>query len=164
MKWLIEAIKTLIAYLSVESKKSNNPVTDITNFLGDKAVKLGGVTGVLASFGAEIGGAAINEAIAFVKTHKTTLFQMTKKEMKYLWGNIFKNKGEFDEKAYKAFVAGLDEELLIAEAEANADAMGKIADRVAKKKELAVDLKHKLSVLARFALAKAISIASHGIL
>ncbi|KKN64622.1 hypothetical protein LCGC14_0489520, partial [marine sediment metagenome] len=67
-------------------------------------------------------------------------------------------------KAYKAFVAGLDEELLIAEAEANADAMGKIADRVAKKKELAVDLKHKLSVLARFALAKAISIASHGIL
>ena len=164
MKWLIEAIKTLIAYLSVESKKSNNPVTDITNFLGDKAVKIGGVTGALASFGAEMGGAAINEAIDFVKTHKTTLFQMTKKEMKYLWGSIFKNKGNFNEKRYKAFVAGLDEELLIAEAEANADAMRGIADRVAQKKELAADLKHKLSVLGRFALSKAISIASHGIL
>ena len=164
MKWLIEAIKTLIAYLSVESKKANNPVTDITKFIGDKAVKIGGVKGALAGFGAEIGGAAINEAIAFVKTHHTAIFEMTKKEMAYLWGSIFKSKGEFNEEEYKAFVAGLDEELLIAEAVANADAMRNIAGRVAGKKAMAEDLKHTLSVLARFAIAKAISIASHGVL
>lgn len=164
MKWLMEAIKTLIAYFSVASKEANNPVTAVTDFLGDKAVNLGGVTGALATFGTDMAGASINEAIDFAKRHKGTLFSMTKKEMSFLFGKIFKNKGEWDEEAYKQYVDELDNELLIAEAEANADEMGKIAARVADKKRMAADLKHKMGVLARFALMKAISIASHGVL
>ncbi len=164
MKWILEAIKTLIAYFSVKSKDANNPLTGVTNFLGDKAVKLGGVTGALASFGAEMGGAVVNEAIDFAKQHKGTLFSMSKQEMSYFYGKLFKNKGEWDEKAYKKLVADLDNELLIAEAEANAAQMRKISKRVKDKKAMLKDLKHKLGVLARFALMKAISIASHGVL
>jgi hypothetical protein len=165
MKWLMELIKTLIAYFSVETKKANSPVVgEFTEFLGDKALKIGGVKGALAGLGAEFGGAVITEAIDFVKNHHSTLFSMTKKEMTFVFGLFSKNKGKFNEKAYKEFVSGLDEELLIAEAEANARAMKKVAGRVAAKRAMIEDLKHTTSVLARFALSKAISIASHGIL
>jgi hypothetical protein len=148
----------------VKSKEADNPVTEITDFLGDKAVDMGGVTGALASFGAEIGGAAINEAISFVKQHHKTLFSMTKNEFSFVFEKIFRKGGEFDEEAYKSLVSSLDEESLIAEAEANADAMAGIRKRVDAKKEMLGDLLHTMSVLARFALTKAISIASHGIL
>jgi hypothetical protein len=165
MKWLMELIKTLIAYFSVETKKANSPIVgEFTEFLGDKALKIGGVKGALAGLGAEFGGAVITEAIDFVQNHHSTLFSMTKKELSFVFSGFGKYGGKFDEKVYKEFVDGLDEELLIAEAEANARAMEKVAGRVAAKRAMIEDLKHTTSVLARFALSKAISIASHGIL
>ena len=165
MKWFMELVKTIIAFFSVESKKAANPVVgEFTEFLGDKALNMGGIKGAMASLGAEIGGAALNEAIAFVKNHHSTLFSMTKKELSLVFSRLIPYGGKFDEKVYKKFVAGLDEELLIAEAEANARAMKKVAGRVAAKRAMIEDLKHTMSVLGRFAVSKAISIASHGIL
>jgi hypothetical protein len=164
MKWILEAIKMIIAWFSVEGKKSNNVVTDLTRFLGDKAVDLGGVTGALAGLGVEFGGAAVNEAIDFAKEHHHTLFSMTKNEMSFLWGKIFNSAGEFDEDAYKEMLKTLEDEALVALIEANAEEARNIRLRVDAKKAMAEDLKHKLAVLARFALAKAISIASHGVL
>ena len=165
MKWFMEIINLLLAWLTVESKKGNNPTVDgVADFLGDAGVELGGVKGALLSFGAEFGGATIREVLVFVKNHRKTLFSMTKDEMSHMFYSIFKNKGEFSEEAYNTLVGELDTELLIAEAEANADEMGKIAATVASKKRLLKDMKHGLGVLARFALIKAISIASHGIL
>lgn len=166
MKWLIEALKAIISYFSVKGRmdKPNNPGTAVTNFLGKKAVNLTGVTGALASLGTEFAGATINEAVDFVSEHKGTLFSMTKNELTFVFGKIFKKGGEFDDEAYKQFLKDLDDEMLVAEIEENALAAAKIAGRVDAKKAMVKDLKHKMAVLARFALAKAISIASHGVL
>jgi hypothetical protein len=186
VKWFLDILELLIAYFSVSSKKDKlvtvvtetkevtkvneegvtvaDEVTGVTIFLGDKSFELTGVKGALAGLAAELGGAVVAEARDFAEDHKDSLLSMTKKEMSFLFGKIFKNKGEWDEEAYKTFVDDLDADLLVAEAEANADEMGKLAGSVANKKILAADMKRRLGVLARFALMKAISIASHGVL
>jgi len=165
IKWIIEFFKALFAVVSVESKKTGgDPGSAVATFIGEQLPTRGGIKGALAGMAAEIGGATVNEVIAFVSKHQDTIHAMGKAEFENLFEMIFKKGGEFDEEAYKAQVDAMDAEQVVAEMEANADEMAGIATRVAKKKEMTADLKHTLSVLGRFALAKAISIASHGVL
>jgi len=164
INWLLEIIKTLIAYFSVKNRSKDEIVSDFTEFLGNKTVGLDGVEKALADAGIELGSAVLGEALGFAKKHKTSLFSMTKEEMSFVWGKIFKREGNFDEAIYKDLLKSLDDEALVAEIEANAADANKIKIRVQDKKEMLKDLKENLSTLARFALAKAISVASHGIL
>jgi len=165
LDWILELIKSLLAYLSVEYKKSNNPnAADITQFLGDKALELGGLKGALANLGIEFGAATITEAVDFVDTHKLTLLGMTKAELSFIFGKMFKNKGKFGKRDYADLMASLETEMLVLEASANADALQGLSESVQRKKALAKDLKRKMSILARFALVKAISIATGGII
>lgn len=165
MKWLIELIKAIIAFITVQSKQTDSDVgSAVKEFLGTQLVDEAGVNSALANLSAEIGGAAVNEAVDFVQEHKGTLFSMTKNELSFMFEKLFNRKGDFDDAEYKALLKTFDDEKLVAEIESNAQEAAKIAGRVDAKKAMAADLKHKLNVLARFALAKAISIASHGIL
>jgi len=164
VNWMLEAIKLVISYFSVENRNKDTIVEDFTNFLGDKAVNLEGVERALANLGIELGGAAVGDALDFAKTHKHTIFSMTKEEMSFIWGKVFDRDGEFNEPQYREILKSLNDEALVAAIESNADEAVKIRRRVQAKRDMVNDLSHKVSVLGRFALAKAISIASHGIL
>ena len=164
LNWLIEIVKTLLGFFSVEGRDKEAIVEDLTEFLGKKTVDLKGVEKALADLGIEFGGAVIGEALGFAKKHKISLLSMSKEELVFIWGKIFSKNGEFDEEAYKNLLKSLDYEALVLEIENNARGVKQIRQRVQNKEDMIVDLKENVSTLARFALAKAISIASHGVI
>ena len=164
LNFLIEIVKTLIAFFSVEGRDKEAVVEDITEFLGKKTVDLKGVEKALADLSIEFGGAVIGEALGFTRKHKKSLFSMTKEELRFIWGKIFSRDGEFDEEAYKDVLKALDDEALVVAIEANAGKAKEVLQLVKDKKDMVIDLKKSMSTLARFALAKAISLVTNGII
>ncbi len=155
MNWLKDLLQAIVSVFVAEK------LPDLTF---KRSVDKDDLAGVVSSLGVEVGMEAMNEALAFVTNYGTTISHMTSSELHYLFNSIYKSKGKFNREASELHIKKLTHCALMARIEHNADKADHLVDRIHDEQDLTVALYEHLSNLARFALAKAIGIASHGVI